>query len=92
MTHEVTMTVPLLRRWRLIHLRLHVGHCLGHISEQLSLSSKELLHPCRWWWWWRLVLLVLGSLVVVVVVVLHVTGVDVATASSLLLNGWLINS
>jgi len=30
--------------------------------------------------------------VVVVVVVLHVTGVDVATASSLSLNGWLINS
>ena len=76
----------------MINLRLHVGHCLGHISEQLSLSSKELLHPCRWWWWWRLVLLVLGSLVVVVVVVLHVTGVDVATTSSLSLNGWLINS
>ena len=92
MTHEVTMTVPLLRRWHLIHLRLHVGHCLGHISEQLRLSGKELLHPCRWWWWWRLVLLVLGSLVVVVVVVLHVTGVDVATVSSLSLNGWLINS
>ena len=90
MTHEVTMTVPLLRRWRLIHLRLHVGHCLGHISEQLRLSSKELLHPCRWWWWWRLLLLLaLGSLVVVV---LHVTGVDVATASSLPLDGWLINS
>ena len=90
MAHEVTMTVPLLWWRRLIHLRLHVGHCLGHISEQLSLSSKELLHPYRWWWWWRLVLLVLGSLVVVVV--LHVTGVDVATTSSLSLNGWLINS
>ena len=89
MPHEVTMTDPLLWRWRLIHLRLHVGHCLGHISEQLSLNSKELLHPCRWWWWWRLVLLVLGSLVVVV---LHVTGVDVATVSSLSLNRWLINS
>jgi len=80
------MTVPLLRRWRLIHLRLHVGHCLGHISEQLRLSGKELLHPCRWWWWWHLVLL-LRSLVVV----LHIAGVDVATASSLSLNWWLIN-
>ena len=90
MTHEVTMTVPLLRRWRLIHLRLHVGHCLGHVGEQLSLSSKELLHPCRWGWWWRLVLLLV--LVSLVVVVLHVTGVDVATTSSLSLNGWLINS
>ena len=89
MTHEVTMTVPLLWWWRLIHLRLHVGHCLGHVGEQLSLSSKELLHPCRWWWW-RLVLLVLGSLVVVVV--LHVSGVDVASASTLSLNWWLINS
>ena len=88
-THEVTMTVPLLRWWRLIHLRLHVGHCLGHISEQLRLSSKELLHPCRWWWWWHLVvLLILVSLVVV----LHVAGVDVATTSSLSLNWWLINS
>ena len=74
----------------MIHLRLHVGHCLGHVGEQLRLSSKELLHPCRWWWWCLLLLLVLGSLVVVVV--LHVTGVDVATASSLSLNGWLINS
>ena len=91
MTHEVTMTVPLLRRWRLIHLHLHVGHRLGHVGEQLRLSSKELLHPCRWWWWWwrMVLLLVLGSLVVVV---LHVTGVDVATASSLSLNWWLINS
>ena len=89
MTHEVTMTVPLLRRWRLIHLRLHVGHCLGHVGEQLRLSSKELLHPCRWWWWWHLVvLLILVSLVVV----LQVAGVDVATTSSLSLNRWLINS
>jgi len=90
MTHKVPMTIPLLWLWRLIHLCLHVGHRLGHVGEQLRLSSKELLHPCRWWWW-RLVLLVLGSLVVVVVV-LHVTGVDVATVSSLSLNGWLINS
>ena len=91
MTHKVPMTIPLLWLWwRLIHLCLHVGHRLGHVGEQLRLSSKELLHPCRWWWWWRLVLLlVLGSMVVVV---LHVTGVDVATASSLSLNGWLINS
>ena len=90
MTHEVTMTALLLWWWRLIHLRLHVGHCLGHGGEQLSLSSKELLHHCRWWWWWRLLLLLaLGSLVVVV---LHVTEVDVATASSLPLDGWLINS
>ena len=88
-THEVTMTVPLLWWWRLIHLRLHVGHRLSHIGEQLRLGSQELLHPCRWWLWWRLVLLlVLGSLVVV----LHVTGVDVATAFSLSLNWWLINS
>ena len=89
-THEVTMMVPLLRRWCLIHLRLHVSHRLGHVGEQLCLSSKELLHPSRlWWWWWRLVvLLVLGSLIVV----LHVAGVDVATASSLSLNWWLINS
>ena len=91
MIHEVTVTVPLLRRWRLIHLRLHVGHCLGHISEQLRLSSKELLHPCRWWWWrWCLVVLLVRSLVVVVV--LHFTGVDVATAASLSLYWWLINS
>ena len=90
MTHEVTMTVPLLWWWRLIHLRLHVGHCLGHVGEQLSLSCKELLHPCRWWWRHLLLLLALGSLVVVVV--LHITGVDVATASSLPLDGWLINS
>ena len=89
MTHEVTMTVPLLRRWRLIHLRLHVGHRLGHVGEQLHLSSKELLHPCRWWWWrWCLVVLLVPSLVVV----LHVAGVDVTTASSLSLNWWLINS
>jgi len=88
-THEVTMMVPLLWWWRLIILRLHVGHCLGHVGEKLSLSSKELLHPCRWWWWRHLVvLLVLVSLIVV----LHVARVDVATASSLSLNWWLINS
>ena len=73
MTHKVTMTVPLLWRWCLIHLRLHVGHCLGHVGEQLHLSGKELLHHCRWWWWCP-------------VVVLHVAGVDVATTSSLSLN------
>ena len=89
MIHEVTMTIPQLWRWRLIHLHQDVGHCLGHVGEQLRLSSQDLLHPGRWWWWWRLVLLlVLGSLVVV----LHITGVDVATASSLSLNWWLINS
>ena len=89
MTHKVPMTIPLLWLWRLIHLCLHVGHRLGHVGEQLCLSSKELLHPCRWWWWWHLVvLLVLVSLIVV----LHVAGVDVATASSLSLNWWLINS
>ena len=88
MTHEVTMTIPLWL-WHLIHLRLHVGHCLGHISEQLSLSSKELLHPCRWWWWWHLVALLV---LVPLVVVLHVAGVDVSLASSLSLNWWLINS
>ena len=89
MTHEVTMTIPLLWLWRLIHLRLHVGHRLGHVGEQLRLSSKELLHPCRWWWWrWCLVVLLVRSLVVV----LHVAGVDVTTASSLSLNWWLINS
>ena len=88
-THEVTMTVPLLWRWRLIHLRLHVGHRLGHVREQLGLSGKELLYPYRWWWWWRLVvLLVLVSLVVI----LHIARVDVATTSSLSLNWWLINS
>ena len=90
MTLEVMMTIPLLWLWRLIHLRLHVGHRLGHVREQLGLSGKELLYPYRWWWWWRLVLLlVLGPLVVVV---LHVTGVDVATTFSLSLNWWLINS
>ena len=87
-THEVTMTVPLLRRWRLIHLHLHVGHRLGHVGEQLRLSSKELLHPYRWWWWWHLVALLV---LVPLVVVLHVAGVDVATTSSLSLNWWLIN-
>jgi len=91
MTHKVPMTIPLLWLWRLIHLRLYVGHRLGHVGEQLRLSSKELLHPCRWWWWWWcLLLLVLGSLVVVVV--LHVSGVDVASATTLSLNWWLINS
>ena len=88
MTHEVMMMIPLLRRWRLFHLRLHVGHHLGHVGEQLCLSSKELLHPCRWWWWRLVVLLVLVSLVVV----LHVAGVDVGTTSSLSLNWWLVNS
>ena len=79
MTHKVPMTIPLLWLWRLIHLCLHVGHRLGHVGEQLRLSSKELLHPCRWWRWrWCMVVLLVRSLVVV----LHVV-VFAATSSSL---------
>ena len=88
MTHKVPMTIPLLWLWHLIHLRLYVGHRLGHVGEQLHLSSKELLHPCRWWWWrWCMVVLLVRSLVVV----LHVV-VFAATSSSLAKNWWLINS
>ena len=66
MAHEISMVIPLLwLRWCLIHLRLHIGHSLGHVCQQLRLSSKELFHPYWQRWRWRLVvLLVLRSLVV----------------------------
>ena len=84
-TRKVLVATSLLRLWwwSLVQFSLHVDHGVGHVGQQLSLCSEELLHPC-WWWWWL-------PLVVVVSWTGHVVGLGVA-ASSLTSRWWLIDS